>query len=165
MVHRPGVTTNQLNPNYPAPKPEPLSWLLDFIERMPRFLIDTGSELNIVKSKLLKPSVPIQKETLYRLAGITEGLTETFGYVNLKINGIHCRLNVVSNDFPIEADGILGTEFLKEQDAVLSFKEETLLYGNPQKNTPFVSHDTVSLPARGKTLIKVTIQNSTRSNG
>ena len=75
------------------------------------------------------------------------------------------RLNVVSNDFPKEADLILGTEFLKEQDAVLSFKEETLLYGNPHGTTPFVSHDTVSLPARTKSLTRVTIQNSTRSNG
>ena len=68
----------------------------DFIEAMPRFLIDTGSELNIVKSKLLKPSVPIQKDTLYRLAGITEGLIEIFGYVNLKINRVQktvkCRI-------------------------------------------------------------------------
>ena len=57
---------------------------------MPRFLIDTGSELNIIKFKLLKPNVPVQKDTLYRLAGITEGLIKIFGYVNLKFNGVHC---------------------------------------------------------------------------
>ena len=89
---------------------------------LPRFLIDTGSELNIIKTKLLKPNVMIQTNTLFRLAGIDKDLINTLGSATINLGGVNCRLNIVSDDFPIEADGILGVEFLREQGATLSFK-------------------------------------------
>ena len=132
---------------------------------LPRFLIDTGSELNIIKAKLLKPNVMIQTNTLFRLAGIGKDLINTLGSAIINLGGVNCRLNIVPDDFPIEADGILGVEFLREQGATLSFKDRSLSFGHPRETTPFLSHDTFYLPARTKTLVQVTIQNPTRSTG
>ena len=132
---------------------------------MPRFLIDTGSELNIIKHNLFKPGTQAHKDSLYRLAGISEGRVLTNGYIRIKLDGVLCRLNVVSDSFPVEADGILGVEFLKEQKAILSFENDALLYGDANETSPFISHDTLYLPARTKTLITISIQNPTRSTG
>ena len=112
---------------------------------MPRFLIDTDSELNIIKQDLIKPNLFIDKNTVYRLAGISEGLFLTQGCVRINLDEGYCRMNVVPDTFPIEADGILGIEFLKEQDATLSFRSDALLWGNPRETIPFVSHDVIYL--------------------
>ena len=113
---------------------------------MPRFLIDTGSELNIIKHSLIKPNLFVDKNTVYRLAGIRINLDE--GY---------CRMNVIPDSFPIEADGILDIEFLKEQDATLSFRSDALLWENSRETVAFISHDILYLPAQTKTLVRITI--------
>ena len=132
---------------------------------MPRFLIDTGSELNIIKQSLIKPNLFIDRKTVYNLAGISEGLVLTQGCVRINIDEGYCRMNVVPDSFPIEADGILGIEFLKEQEATLSFRNDALLWGNPRETAPFVSHDVLYLPARTKTLVKITINKPNRFSG
>ena len=99
----------------------------DLLKNMPRFLIDTGSELNIIKQGLDKPNLFIDRKTVYNLAGISEGLVLTQGCVRINIDEEYCRMNIVPDGFPIEADGILGIEFLKEQEATLSFRNNTLL--------------------------------------
>ena len=65
-------------------------------------------------------------------------------------------MNVVPDSFPVEAEGILGIEFLKEQNATLSFRSDALIWGNPRESVPFVSHDLLYLPARTKILVKIT---------
>ena len=132
---------------------------------MPRFLIDTGSELNIIKQGLIKPNLFIDKNIVYRLAGISEGLVLTQGCVRINLDEGYCRMNVVPNTFPIEADGILGIEFLKEQDATLSFRSNALLWGNPREIVPFVSHDVFYLPARTKMLVKITVNKANHFSG
>ena len=74
---------------------------------------------------------------------------------------------VVSDDFPIETDGILGVEFLREQGATLSFKDSSLFFGHPRETISFISHDTFHLPARTymETLVQIAIKNPTRGTG
>ena len=81
---------------------------------MLRFLIDTGSELKIIKQSLIKPNLFVDRNTMYNLARISEGLVLTQGCVRINIDEGYCRMNVVPDSFPIETDGILGIEFLKE---------------------------------------------------
>ena len=132
---------------------------------LPRFLIDTGSELNIIKESLLKSHVPVQSHTFYRLAGINDGLINTLGCVIVNLGDVKSRLNIVSDSFPISADGILGVEFLREQEATLSFKDGSISFGNPCETVAFTNHDTLYLPARTKTLVQINIQNPSRSAG
>ena len=112
---------------------------------------------NLIKQGLIKPNLFIDKNTVYRLAGISEGLVLTQGCVRINLDEGSCRMNVVPDSFPIEADGILGIEFLKEQDATLSFRSDALLWGNPRETIPFITHDLLYLPARTKTLVKITV--------
>ena len=179
-VRHTGAMANPRNPNPPASQPAPLSLppvppevnsplvvfeSNDLASNMPRFLIDTGSELNIIKRGLLKDTTPIYKDNLYRLAGISEGLVLTDGYIKIKLDGVHCRLNIVSDDFTIKVDGILRVEFLKEQKAILSFGDDVPLYGDAHSSVPFSNQNAHYLPARTKSLIQISIQNSNRSTG
>ena len=112
----------------------------ELIKDMPRFLIDTGSELNIIKQGLLKTNVFIDKNTMYGLPGINEGLVLTQECARIKLGNVYCRLNIVPDEFPIQADGILGVEFLREQEATLSFRDDTLHWGNPRETVPQTSN-------------------------
>ena len=73
----------------------------DLANGVSRFLIDTGSELNIIKRGSLKKGICICRDNIYRLTGIGEGLIETHGYVQIELDGVQCRLNIVSDNFSI----------------------------------------------------------------
>ena len=61
---------------------------------------------------------------LYGLSGISEGLVKTIGWVDIDFGDVHCRMNIVVDNFPVEPDGILGVEFLRTLGAELSFLKE-----------------------------------------
>lgn len=90
---------------------------------LPNFLIDTGSEINLIKIGSLENGIEIKKNKTYSLAGISDQLINTLGQVTIKFNDISCNFNVVKNDFPITEDGILGIEFLKSEQCTLSFPD------------------------------------------
>ncbi|KAL7286639.1 hypothetical protein TKK_0019135 [Trichogramma kaykai] len=57
-------------------------------------------------------------------------------------------------------------EFLREQRAVLSFKENELVINNADiAKIPFINYDTLFLPARTKTLVAIKLQPNSASNG
>ena len=136
----------------------------DTIKEFSSFLIDTGSELNLIKIGLLKESVKIYTDKIYRLTGITEGIVETLGVSIITLENTQCEINIVPDNFPIEWDGILGVEYLKTQGAVLSFAGRKLIL-RQQCSIPFINHDKVLAPARTKKLIAVKVSNPTISSG
>lgn len=77
-------------------------------------MIDTGSEPNLIKSSLLKPGIRIDENDQISVSGITEGTVTTLGSTRLTISEIPIKFQVVSDDFGIPSDGILGSAFLKE---------------------------------------------------
>lgn len=134
----------------------------DHIGERPRFLVDTGSQLNIIKQGRLKPTVVIHYDTLYGLTGIGADIVQTVGWTEIKL----CHLNVVPDTYPIEWDGILSMEYLKSQNAILSIEDEYLLTRESRPEViPFVNNESFYLSARTKTLIKVKVANENRKNG
>ena len=85
-------------------------------------MIDTGSEFNLIKQGLLKNLDGTIK--LYQLTGISEGVIHTLGNVNVNLSDFNCKMEVVPDDFPIKYDGILGCEFLRTQNGILSFPDK-----------------------------------------
>uniref|UniRef100_A0ABD2X6W4 Peptidase A2 domain-containing protein n=1 Tax=Trichogramma kaykai TaxID=54128 RepID=A0ABD2X6W4_9HYME len=119
-----------------------------------RFLIDTGSDLNLIKRTSLANHVSINPHVIYHLSGINNEAVATFGRVTLKFFDKPCPLDVVQDDFPIEYDGILGMEFLRTQRAVLSFAANRIFIGNQSfRELPLIEYKTYDLRARTKTLV------------
>ncbi|CAB0034770.1 unnamed protein product [Trichogramma brassicae] len=130
------------------------------------FLVDTGSDLNLLKNSRVSEGALIDTQKLYTLYGISDGIVATQGRTNITLGGAKCSVNIVDDNFSISFDGILGMEFLREQQAVLSFKENELVINNADiTKIPFINYDTLFLPARTKTLVAVKLQPNSASNG
>lgn len=139
---------------------------LDLVPENPRFLIDTGSELNLLKLNVLKAGTVIYNDKLYGLTGISDGLVKTIGWTNVRFRGVTCKMNIVPNEFPIEHDGILGVEFLKDQGAVLSFSDEQIALGRDTREwVSFINHDTVQVPARTRKFCNIKVKNLGKTGG
>ena len=94
-----------------------------------KFLIDTGAEPNLIKEKLIGVTTQ-DNNVLVKLVGITKNPVYTLGTIKLNILGGLTHFHVVPNNFPIEEDGILGRDFLKQAEAKIDFKNKEITVGN-----------------------------------
>lgn len=91
-----------------------------------KFLIDTGSDVSIINENLIENSnlVPCQLE----LAGVN-GTIKALGKIllHIVINNKFYKQEfiVVSSDFPLNINGILGRDFLKIYKIILNYKTNT----------------------------------------
>ena len=133
------------------------------------FLLDTGSDISIIKQKFIK-NLNTDDTLTYKLKGIGEGTKSTLGFVetNILLNNftLNHKFQVVDNDFPIPCDGIIGDDFIKTYNCLLDFnptqdlfvvrpnfsnRYETLkIYSCPKENT-------ISLPARAEVIRKINV--------
>ena len=137
----------------------------DLCGENPRFLVDSGSELNLVRADALKETVIIDKNKLCGLTGISENIVQTLGVVKIKLLDIQCEMHVVPNDFPIPWDGILGVQFLKQQNATLNFSDDIVTLNNGEIKIPIVDHEIIVLPARSQTLVALRVRNGDTGSG
>ena len=128
----------------------------DLVSENPRFLIDTGSKLNLIKEGALFKDIKVEKSRTFGLTGISDGLVQTLGTIHLKLLNINCEMNVVPDDFPIPWEGILGVQFLRQQNA--SFSDNKIFLEGGRTSIPIIDHEVVSLPARSKTLISLRVK-------
>lgn len=89
------------------------------------FMVDSGSAVNIMKINLLVDIAVDIKDRLI-LQGITRSPVETIGSVIFEIVGKIVKFHVVSEDIAFLQGGILGSEFLRDNDATLDYKAEVL---------------------------------------
>ena len=102
----------------------------DFRNETGKFIIDTGSELNIIKQKLIKADTLIDSSIKFNLFGINELGVRTHGQVKIRINNTDVPFQLISNSFPIESDGMVGMPFLSESVIDLKEKEIQNEFGN-----------------------------------
>ncbi|KYN50265.1 hypothetical protein ALC62_07830, partial [Cyphomyrmex costatus] len=110
------------------------------------FMIDTGSDLNLIKRSLLKNEVAIDSRTVFELTGITKGRTRTVGVATLRISDDNVLFHVVSDEFPIGADAIIGTEFFRNHKVTIDYLRECLVTKGIAYY--FQNDETVQVPAR-----------------
>ena len=71
-----------------------------FQEGSVTFLIDTGSQLNLLKRAGVTTDVPINTDIIYNLTGIGSSIVPTCGEVILQIYGQDMKFQVVDEAFP-----------------------------------------------------------------
>ncbi|KAL4122764.1 hypothetical protein QTP88_015039 [Uroleucon formosanum] len=122
-----------------------------------KLLIDTGSDLNMIKLSILRNEVMVDETQSYQLKGINEYLVHTLGSVILNLNlgteTLTTKFQVVHDDFPIPHEGILGNPFLAENRIAIDYYSSKIF----QNNT-----DPLTLSPRSKTIVPIA---STRPEG
>ncbi|KOC59991.1 hypothetical protein WH47_10119, partial [Habropoda laboriosa] len=76
------------------------------------FMVDTGAEPNILKLRALKPDTRIDKYDRLSIRSVTHEKVITLGSAYLRLYGTPLKFHIVTDSFPINVDGILGSTFL-----------------------------------------------------
>ena len=79
-----------------------------------RMMIDTGAGRNLIKQNAVNPKLPIDEKIALKLTGINNLPLFTMGQVQINILGYPAILNLIPNEVPIHKDGVLGSEFFRE---------------------------------------------------
>lgn len=86
-------------------------------------LIDTGSQVNILKINCLSGELKVNETQKIKLRGIHKEPIQTIGKIKIPIelnnNIIDTEFNIVGTQFPIPRDGILGHESLLKNKAIV----------------------------------------------
>ena len=106
-----------------------------FYDGKAQFLLDTGSELNLLKESRIGKNRRRDKCDIFHLTGIGQGTQKTRGSIKLKIFERIVKFPLVRKNFPISTCGILGMEFLRENLTSLKFTNENLTLNLPLSNT------------------------------
>lgn len=125
--------------------------MLNSNKKLVTFLIDSGSDVSILKINILNLSEFIQTNNSVKLHGITSNAISTLGTYNaqLQFNDILIEQTcfVVTAAFPISQDGLLGRDFLRKTTAVLDYGCNSVqLFG--KLNYPFNAyfHEVIEPP-------------------
>lgn len=83
------------------------------------FLIDTGSDISILKNRTLSLDATFNPKEICNIKGISSEFLQTMGLFSSKIiidtqHFFNQNFHIVSDTFPIICDGILGNDFLFE---------------------------------------------------
>lgn len=118
-------------------------------------LVDSQADISIIKISALKQNNKINYNDIIFMKGITSERQKSLGSVILDIKiqnyAIDHKFYVVSNDFPMPSDGILGKEFLKKHRCVLNYEQMTF-------SCKPIGYDAVEIPlqseiAQGKSVV------------
>ena len=97
--------------------------------------MDTGSDLSLIKENTLDVNTEkINKNNTRTMLGIGNKPVDTLGEITLEIrigNGIlKHNFHLVPNTFPVDADGVLGNDFLTINKAIINYKTNKLIIQN-----------------------------------
>ena len=102
--------------------------------KCPNFLIDTGSDLSLLKVNFLNPNVKIDTGKTRTLLGISNNPVKTLGQIKLEFviaNKIFPHtFHIVSENFPIKVNGVIGNDFLTINHAILNYNSNKLVLNN-----------------------------------
>ena len=91
-----------------------------------QFMIDTGSGANIIKNHLLPSEIDMDNFKNVFLKSVGDKLNRTMGTIKLAVYGHTSIFHVVSDDFDIPCEGILGATYLTETNAVIDYESESI---------------------------------------
>jgi len=91
-----------------------------------RFLLDTGADINIIKANALHRFILVYQDRKVKIQGITEEKQQTLGIAYLNSdNGTH-EFHVVPKKFLLKKQGIIGSTFLRLENAKIDFEKQTV---------------------------------------
>lgn len=123
------------------------------------YLVDTGSDVCLIKKQYLKGETICFPGEKLRLHGITNDVITTLGSCTAKIQltesiFIDQIFHIVPDDFPLVVHGIIGYDFLSNHNCFLNFSDYSLQFSELNVKLPLSSHfyDT-EVPARSEKTI------------
>ena len=128
-----------------------------------RMMIDTDAARNLIKQNSVNPNLPIDEKIVLNLTGINILLLFTMGQIQINILRYPTILNIIPNEVPIDEDGVLGSEFFRENKVNINYVSKCLEIQN--KLYPFESTQILIIPARTVTTFYVPIENTEKSEG
>ncbi|OXU18168.1 hypothetical protein TSAR_002157 [Trichomalopsis sarcophagae] len=106
------------------------------------FMIDNGATVNLITASVLDDDMPICTADARELGGITNQTVKTYVSIYLDIKGTPVKFQIVSNDFLIPFDGMLRRNYLKKEEAVISYyKNALMISGYVMHPIPFIEHE------------------------
>ena len=102
-----------------------------------RFMVDSGSEANIIKSNLLPVEIDIDKYKTILLKGVRQEFHIIIGTKEIAIFGKTTTFHVVSEDFDISCEGILGATYLTQTQAIIDYENKILQIYDAQATLKF----------------------------
>ena len=94
------------------------------------FMIDSGSEANLIKINLIPDECKIDTSQQVVLRGIGDEATKSLGATQLKIHDVYSIFYVVPNNFPIPSQGIIGSIYLTQAKALIDYENKCLRVGD-----------------------------------
>lgn len=92
-----------------------------FVEGKLRFLLDTGSEVSVIKQKFIPFGAHLRKRNQITLLGVSQKGIMSKGILKLPLGDRKEDFHVVGGDFKLDQDGIIGRNVLR--DAIINFEE------------------------------------------
>ena len=92
-------------------------------------MLDTGSEINIMKIGSVSSTQTINTDQTVLLKGIDTTILPTIGTIEIKILNNMVTFHIVPEEFCIPFNGILGSEYFLETKATLNFETRQLIVG------------------------------------
>ena len=130
------------------------------------FLIDTGADISVIKSKKLYAQTLYWSDSSVKISGITNGIISSIGKSTINFfanteNRLSHEVHIVDSSFPIPTDGILGIDFLLKYACVLNFDtfEMTVKSHNSTFSVPICNsfQGKLFLPRRCETIHKMNL--------
>lgn len=129
-------------------------------------LLDTGSDINLLKENMIASNIATNRNRVIRLTGINEAPVKTKGSVTIRVKDIDVVFHLIDENFPLRQDGIIGSGFLSENNGLIDFTNKELLVGMEKfhfNNKP--RNVKVMLAARTKKLVNLEVLNKDKKEG
>lgn len=72
-----------------------------------------GAQISVLKQNLIPDNIPINTDTQYEIAGITNGSNKTLGSVELAFHDRPYRFQVAPEEIQLSEHGLIGRGILK----------------------------------------------------
>jgi len=114
------------------------------------FMIGTRAAPNIVKKRNLCPETQIRANRTLLLSGIIEGNIKILGSTDVHVMESPVTFQVVTDDFFIMQEGILGSDFLRGATKT-NFAKRSIVWQNTI--IPFSQRHTVIILSRSRAIM------------
>lgn len=86
-------------------------------------MIDTGSEINLIKESKVPKRMNIDCKNEFLIKGIEEEMIKSLGDVQFRLGEEYLNFSIITDDFPIAASGILGIDFCVAGQAKINYAD------------------------------------------
>lgn len=132
-----------------------------------KFLIDTGAQISLLKINVINNNSRICFDEKVNLFGINLESSKTIGsYISeLNIGNfiIKHKFHIVQESFPIEQDGILGLDFIKNSGAIIDVNNNTFTINDIVLHFEKRAVFKYIIPARTEQLLKIRVNTNKES--